>query len=110
MLYIGFSLSSHKIISNIFCKTYKHCAPIEILNDNVVIHQFEHVNKIVDIHIQQKHLSILEKHGWIFIRYDQKKHIPQKNLCLTCVQFTKQFCGIKNKKIQTPDKLLKYIK
>ena len=110
MLYIGFSVYSHKIHSQIFCRKYKHCAPVVINGDNVMIYQFVHVNKITKIIINKKDLNILKKHGWKFIKYSNK--IPNINglRCLTCVQFTKRACGINNIKIQTPDALLKYIK
>ena len=109
MLYIGFSNYSHKFHSKIFCKQYKHCAPIAINNNNAVIYQFVRINKIVQIKIQKQDLNILKKHGWIFIKYPLKNKICLHKYCLTCVQFTKKSCGIKNIKIQTPLGLFRYL-
>ncbi len=109
MLYIGFSNYSHKIHAKIFCKKYKHCAPVIINKTNIVIYQFVRIDKIAKIIIQKSDLKILQMHGWRFIKYSKKQtHIPKKH-CLTCVQFTKDMCGIKNIKIQTPLALFKYL-
>lgn len=109
MLYIGFSNYSHKLHAKIFCNKYKHCAPVMINKNTVVIYQFVCINKIVKINIQKTDLEALKRHGWIFIQYS--KHIqPILNSSgLTCVQFTKKVCGIKNIMIQTPLALFKYL-
>lgn len=109
MLYIGFSKQSHKIHAKLFCKNYKHCAPIVIKGNTVVIYQFVRINKIVKITVNKKDLSVLEKYGWKFIAYpiDTEK-IPHSHY-LTCVQFTKHMCGIKDIKIQTPFALFEYL-
>lgn len=109
MLYIGFSIYSHKIHSQIFCNKYKHCAPIVIHGDNVTIYQFVHIGKIAEINIQKNDLKVLKKHGWKFVKYPKKISSINTIRGLTCVQFTKHACGIKNIKIQTPDALLKYL-
>ena len=110
MLYIGFSNYSNKLHAKIFCNTYKHCAPVVVKGDTVIIYQFVHINKIVKIHIQKKDLNILKRHGWKFIKSPSynKETIPSF-YCMTCVQFTKAMCGIKNIKIQTPLALFKYL-
>ena len=107
MLYIGFSNYSNKIYAKIFCNKYKHCAPVIINNNTVIIYQFVHINKIVKITIQKNDLKTLKKHGWIFVRYNKKPKINAHGI--TCVQFTKNTCGIKNIKIQTPLALYKYL-
>ncbi|MBR5354530.1 MAG: hypothetical protein IK122_00195 [Alphaproteobacteria bacterium] len=109
MLYIGFSDYSHKILAKVFCNKYKHCAPIIVNKDSIEIYQFVHINKMVKIDIRKKDLQTLEKHGWklvkvaIDIKQTQRKHY------LTCVQFTKAVCGIKNIRIQTPLALFRYL-
>ena len=110
MLYIGFPNYSKKIHAKIFCKKFKHCAPIIINGDNVIIYQFVHMNKIAKIIIQKSDLKILKKHGWIFIKLSlNTENIIKKKHYLTCVQFTKDTCGIRNIKIQTPLALFKYL-
>lgn len=110
MLYIGFSNYSKKIHAKILCKKFKHCAPIIINGDNVIIYQFVHTNKIAKIVIQKSDLKTLKKHGWIFVKYSlNNPNITKGKHYLTCVQFTKDTCGIKNIKIQTPLALFKYL-
>ena len=111
MLYIGFSTTSHKPFAKIICKKYKHCAPIKIQNGKGVLYQFVNMYKIVLIPINLKDLKILETFGWKFAKYNENitpEHAI-KTKTITCVQFTKRVCGIKNITIQTPDALLKHI-
>ena len=109
MLYIGFSNYSNKLHANMFCNKYKHCAPITINKNSAVIYQFVHINKIVKIVIQKNDLKLLEHHGWKFIKYPKKIKQTSPKYCLTCVQFTKNMCGIKKLTIQTPFSLFKYL-
>lgn len=109
MLYIGFSNYSHKIHARLFCREMKHCAPIIVDGDTVIIYQFVRINKIVKIFIKRTDLKILKKHGWKIVKYSNAADIPDKCFCLTCVQFTKRACGIKNIQIQTPMGLFKYL-
>ena len=109
MLYIGFSNYSNKFYAKIFCKKYKHCAPIVVNKNNAIIYQFVHINKTVKIIVKKSDLKTLERHGWIFIKYPTKIQEIPALLCFTCVQYTKRVCGIKNIKIQTPEALLNYL-
>lgn len=109
MLYIGFSNYSNKFYAKIFCKKYKHCAPIAVNKNNATIYQFVRVNKTVKIVIKKTDLKLLGKHGWFFIKYPKKIKETSVPLCFTCVQYTKCVCGIKNVKIQTPQGLLDYL-
>lgn len=112
MLYIGFSDYSYKIHARIFCKKLKHCAPVVIDKDTAIIYQFVRINKIEKIRIKKRDFHILEKHGWIFIKWrkNTKAQTNTRYNCFTCVQFTKKMCGIKNIKIQTPLALFNYIR
>lgn len=111
MIYIGFSKRSHKIFANMFCRHFKHCAPVIIEKNRCILYQFTNCNNIHKIYLSLRDLKILEKYGWEFIKLNQKNK-PQNPIffkSLTCVQFTKKFCGIKNIKIQTPDKLFMFL-
>ena len=109
MLYIGFSNYSSKSYANILCKKYKHCAPVIINKNEAIIYQFVHINKIVKLIVQKNDIKTLKRHGWTFIKMtSQPRKTPVRN-CLTCVQFTKKMCGIKNIKIQTPLALFNYL-
>lgn len=109
MLYVGFSNYSGKWHAKLFCKKYKHCAPIIFIKNSGTIYQFVHINKIVKIPIKKSDLKLLEQHGWKIIKFAKGIKKTQKTPCLTCVQFTKKICGIKNIKIQTPLSLFKYL-
>ena len=111
IIYIGFSTKTHKTLARIFCRHFKHCAPIVITKDKCELYQFTRPKKISIIQIKQRDIKILMKHGWIFIKYNVK-NMPQNILdirTITCVQFTKNFCSIKKISVQTPDALLNYL-
>lgn len=111
MIYIGFSIQSHKKLARILCKKYRHCAPIIINKNKCVIYQFISYKKIVPIHVRARDLKTLKHFGWIFVQYSGK-FAPARGLkskTITCVQFTKCALNIKNIAIQTPDALLKYL-
>lgn len=111
VMYIGFSTRTHKIHARIICKTYKHCAPVIITKNQAVLYQFIRPFHIVAIPIKIRDLTILKYYGWKFVKYNAKntRTIKLNNNAITCVQFTKNACKIKNMRIQTPDKLLKYL-
>lgn len=112
MIYIGFSTRTHKLYARIFCKRFKHCAPVVINKDKCYLYQFVKRNHIVKITLIRRDLLILKNYGWVFIKYNAKntprnaETIP----AITCVQFTKKFCHINEKRILTPDDLFRYIK
>ena len=111
MIYIGFSTKTHKLCAYMFCHHFKHCAPIVITKNKCELYQFTKPHQITIITLTKRDLKILESHGWKFIKYSAKK-APQNAsdiYALTCVQFTKRFCGIKKITIQTPDVFLKYL-
>ena len=109
IIYIGFSSHTHKFISRILCKHFKHCAPVIVSQDKCEIYQFTKPGQITVIPIQQRDLKILEQYGWKFIKYNVNKLNTSNIHALTCVQFTKTFCNIHKIYIQTPDALLKDI-
>lgn len=111
IIYIGFSTKTHKIFARIFCRHFKHCAPVVITKNKCEIYQFTRVNNINVIPIKKRDIKILTAHGWRFVKYNIK-YIPRNAIhihALSCVQFTKKFCGIKKATIQTPDSLLKHL-
>lgn len=111
IVYIGFSNKTHKLYAKMLCNKYKHCAPVIIDKNRVVLYQFVHTNKIIDINIRKKDLNILKHYGWTFIKYNVK-NIPTDILkihAITCVAFSKRVCRIDNILIQTPDALFRYL-
>ena len=111
MIYIGFSKHSNKIYAKIFCRCFKHCAPVMEHHDKFILFQFTKHNDIHKIYLKKRDIKILEKHGWKFVKYNKKnnKNYAMYSKSFTCVQFTKKFCGIHDIKIQTPDKLIEYL-
>ena len=110
MVYVGFSTKSHKIIARIFCKKFRHCAPVYVGTKKCILYQFVSPKKIYPIQIKQRDIKILAQHGWTFIRYDCKLNLQDAKHAKTCVQYTKRAIGIKNAIIQTPDDLFRYLK
>ena len=111
ILYIGFSTKTHKILARIICKKFKHCAPVIITKNKCKLYQFTNSKNINVIEIKKRDLKILQQYGWKFVKYNTK-FAPQHELkrkTITCVQFTKNFCGIKKRTIQTPYALWKYL-
>ena len=108
-MYIAFSSQTHKLYAKILCRHFRHCAPILCYKNKYVMYQFVQPKKIIPIVLKYRDINILKTYGWYFVRYNSNKSVVKKHLALTCVQFTKSICGIKNKSIQTPDALLKYL-
>ena len=110
-IYIGFSTKTHKTSARLFCKKYKHCAPIVVTLKECKIYQFTNLYNINIIRITKRDLKILSNYGWVFIKLHTEKIPPEplKIRAFTCVQFTKKFCGVNKVSIQTPDALLKHL-
>lgn len=111
IIYIGFSKKTHKTLTRVVCRNFKHCAPVVIKKNKYKLYQFTNRKNINIIEMKKRDIKILEKYDWQFIKYNIKS-VPQNALnirALTCVQFTKRFCGIEKITIQTPDALLKYL-
>ena len=111
MIYIGFSTRTHKLYARICCKNFKHCAPIVISNKKCFLYQFVNKNHIEKIPLTQRNLLILEHYGWEFIKYSAKNapRNAETISAITCVQFTKKFCEIHEKRILTPDDLFRFL-
>ena len=107
IIIIAFSTRTSKLMPRLFCRHFKHCAPI-IFNKNkgFILLQFITTKKIIPINLSQRDLSVLESFGWRFVYLGNiKKYKPKHPF--TCVQFTKQVIGMKKVFIQTPDSLYK---
>ena len=111
IIYIGFSTKSHKILARFFCRKFRHCGPIVIHKNRCEMYQFTNSKQISIIKIKRRDIKILMKYDWIFVKYNMKR-FPKNALnihAITCVQFTKKFCDIRNASIQTPDALFEYL-
>lgn len=110
MIYIAFSTQSHKLFAKIFCRKFRHCAPVIQTQNKFILYQFIKHNNIAKITLSMRDIKILSVHGWKFIKYNAKfdRTRTKDKKSITCVQFTKNTCGIKNIFIQRPDTLFKY--
>jgi len=111
MVIIAFSEKTSKILPRILCRHFRHCAPILCNGNDLVMYQFIRHNHIEQIHIKPRDIEILRKHGWDFIYISPGTTIHNLNLShiYSCVDLSKRAIGFKNRFIQRPDALYKYI-
>ena len=109
MLIIAFSKKTSKFLPKIFCRKYKHCAPIIYTHKKYILLQFVNSNKIVKIELNKLGLKLLLNAGWDFITLKADRPNKMKK-AKTCVNFTKKFIGMKAPFIQTPYSLYKKLK
>ena len=67
MIIIAFSDKTSKILPKILCGKIKHCAPISVHNNTLVMHQFISHNNIVKIKLNMRDIRILQRYGWRFV-------------------------------------------
>ena len=110
MVIIAFSNKTSKILPRIFCRCFRHCAPIVRDGSKLVMYQFTSMHNISKIELQNRDIAILRAHGWRFIYLpgDVKNDFPARR-AYSCVDLSKQAIGINNIFIQTPNALYKYI-
>ncbi len=110
MIIIAFAENTSKLLPNIFCKNLKHCAPIMVKPDEIIMLQFIRYKKIEEIHLKMRDIQILKQHGWkfVYLKHDMPQDIKTYR-AKTCVQFTKHAAKIQNICIQTPNALYKHL-
>lgn len=111
MIIIAFSENSSKILPNIFCRRFRHCAPIICTQKNMIMYQFVKRHRIVKIPINTRDITILRAHGWQFVYVSpgaSKNNLDLKHV-YSCVDLSKRTIGIKSTLIQTPYALYKYL-
>ncbi len=108
MFIIAFSNKSHKFLPKLFCKNFKHVAPISVHKNKMILYQFVKHNNIQKIELKMRDLFILEKHGWRFLYFNGRLNVLGNiRLCFSCVQMTKAMMGLQYHWIQTPEALYK---
>ena len=109
MVIIAFAPKSSKVLPNIFCKRFKHCAVIVKDKNGFLLYQFISRNHIDIIHIKSRDIRILSTYGWRFVYVPcNLPHVfPIKTW--TCVNLAKYAIGIHAPFIQTPDGLYQKI-
>ncbi|MBO4582766.1 MAG: hypothetical protein J5714_01765 [Alphaproteobacteria bacterium] len=109
MIIIGFSKKSSKILPNIFCKNFKHCAVIVRDGTEFTLYQFVSYGHIEKIRLRVRDMKMLQQYGWCFVYVpcDLPRNFPRKNW--TCVNMAKDAIKMRAPFIQTPDALYRAI-
>lgn len=111
MVIIAFAPKSSKVLPNIFCKKFKHCAVIVPSGKDFTMYQFITHKRTEQIALRQRDIRILAAHGWQFIYIPRDvKYDFNPNLSWTCVGLAKCALGIHAPWILTPYALYKYIR
>ena len=110
MVIIAFAPKSSKILPNIFCKNFKHCAVIVPISSGFTMYQFITHKNIAQIPIGARDIKILGTHGWRFVYIPCELHKPFPAKHLTCVNMAKYAIRLHAPFIFTPDKLYAAIK
>lgn len=111
MIIIAFSKKTSKFLPKLFCKNFRHCAPIIKQGKHYALYQFIKSHRIEKIIITKSGINSLKRNSWFFVKTYKKvpEHINKIN-AISCVIFTKKVIGLKNIFIQTPDALYDKIK
>lgn len=109
MIIISFSKKTSKIFPKIFCKKYKHCAPIIKKGNQYILIQFIKYKNIKYIKLNKRDLTLLHNAGWDFIKINCNPNYDFKNT-RTCVSLVKKIIGLRIFFIQTPYALYKKLK
>lgn len=112
MIIVGFTHKTSKIMPRIFCRRFRHCAPI-VIRPGGEMHMYQFVRRghIAQIQIRMRDIHILRAHGWLFICIPhcnaQKFNIRHAH---TCVALTCDVIGIDKWRPLTPDALFRKLK
>lgn len=109
MVIIAFAPKTSKILPNIFCRNFKHCAVLIKNKNDFLLYQFVSHGKLDIIKIKPRDITILGMHGWrfVYVPVELVKPFPIKTW--TCVNMAKYAIGLHAPFVQTPDKLYQRI-
>lgn len=108
MVIIAFAPKSSKIIPNIFCRKFKHCAVLIRQKKKFIMLQFVRRKHIEQIDLQQRDIGVLTSCGWRFIYLPREiAHDFNPRIAWSCVDMAKRALNIKSFFIQTPYGLYK---
>lgn len=103
---IAFSPNTSQIIPRIFCRKFRHCAPItEPTRGRFVMYQFVRRGNIAQIYLTRRAIKILGARGWCFIYVPvapPRDLMPRARACRSCVALCKLAIGIHSARIFTP--------
>lgn len=110
MVIIAFAPKSSKLLPNLFCKHFKHCAVIVPKGSFCVMYQFVSRKNIVQIPLRVRDIKLLGKYGWRFIYVPCDLRCPFPPVARTCVSMAKYAIHLYAPFILTPDALYNAIK
>ncbi len=112
MIIVGFTYKTSKILPRIFCRRFRHCAPIVIdARGKMQMYQFIRCNNIAKIDITMRDVRLLRAHGWVFICLPDAvahKFFPRR--ARTCVALTCDIIGWRRMRPITPYGLFRKLK
>lgn len=112
MIIVGFTYKTSKILPRIFCRRFRHCAPIVInANGKMQMYQFVRRNNIAKIDINMRDVRLLRAHGWVFICLPcvvARRFCPRR--ARTCVALTCDIMGLRGPRPITPYGLFRKLK
>ncbi len=108
MIIIAFCTRTSKVMPRIFCRHFRHCAPIVPNSGDAtrsyMLYQFVRHGNIVKIPLNMRDIKLLRNAGWVFMWRDANVPTIIPN-ARTCVGLCCNMLGIKNRLILTPDDL-----
>lgn len=111
MIIVGFTYKTSKILPRIFCRRFRHCAPIIIGADGKMkMYQFIQHGNVATLVINMRDVRLLRAHGWVFVCIPNA-NIHKSNLAKhwTCVAMTCNAIGMRYPHPITPYGLYKKI-
>ncbi len=108
MIIIAFAPKSSKVLPNIFCKNFKHCAVLVPRGHNFTMYQFSSHKNVAKIDIRLRDLRLLCAHGWCFVYVPGDVRTTfNPHRAWTCVDMSKRAIGMHAPFIWSPDALYK---
>lgn len=112
MIIIAFSAKTSKILPRIFCRGFRHCAPIvPTTNDSgeLIMYQFVRPGNIAKITLHLRDIQILAAYGWQFVYLPIDAPDMTVVNAWSCVALSKYVLKIHNPMLLTPNALHRFL-
>ncbi len=113
MVIISFSCKTSKILPRIFCRHFRHCAPIIPTpggKSAYIMYQFVRPGHIVEIPITARDINILRAAGWVMVAVNVTPCVCDIKRATTCVHLARRVIGMHAPWILRPDALYRRIR
>lgn len=122
MILVGFSRNTSKLFPKIFCRKFKHCAPVfKVCDDMYIMLQFVRRGYVAQISVNEHGINLLRAQGWEFINLDNDASNSTANIyddnmrpdiimAESCVDLCMTVIGMHAPYIKTPYGLYKKLK